>query len=164
MLHMLERELRIPLRRTQVFAFFADAGNLERITPPELRFRILTAQPIEMRAGARIDYRLRLYGIPVAWQTLISVWEPPFRFIDEQLRGPYRRWVHTHVFEEDGDETVMLDRVTYELPLHPLGEIGAPVVRRQLNRIFDFRRRATMRLLTGQPGSTSVNLSRPAVR
>lgn len=164
MTRVLERELRIPLPRTEVFAFFADAENLGRITPPELGFRILTPRPIDMHVGTLIDYRLRLYGVPVAWQTIISVWEPPARFVDEQRRGPYRRWVHTHVFEEVGTETVMRDRVSYELPLPPVGEIAAPVVRAQLRRIFDYRRRATLHWLVGQSGSISASRPRPAAR
>lgn len=131
----------------EVFAFFADAGNLERITPRELRFRILTPLPIEMRSGARIDYRLSLYGVPFRWRTEIAVWDPPHRFVDVQRSGPYREWIHTHRFVAEGEGTRMEDEVAYVLPLGRLGLLGLPLVRRQLDRIFDFREARIRELL-----------------
>lgn len=98
--YRLETAQRLPRPVNDVFPFFADAFNLESITPPSLRFRILNAKPISMRAGATIDYRLRIGAVPVRWRSEITVWEPPFRFVDEQRRGPYRWWVHEHRFEE----------------------------------------------------------------
>ena len=145
--HTLERTTRLPRPVEQVFAFFADATNLERITPPELRFRIVTPLPIDMHRGTRIDYRLALFGLPFGWDTEISVWEPPHRFVDRQLAGPYRQWIHTHEFAPAGGGTHMLDRVEYVLPLEPLGRIALPLVRRQLERVFDYREAAIQRLL-----------------
>lgn len=141
--------------RREVFDFFADAGNLEAITPPSLRFRILTPQPIEMRRGALIDYRLRLRRIPVSWRTEITVWQPPYRFVDEQLRGPYRQWIHEHTFEDhvfdDGEAgTRVRDRVQYALPLNRLpgtGLIHRWFVRPELERIFEYRQRRIEELL-----------------
>jgi len=145
--HLLETDFHIPRPTEDVFAFFADAANLERITPPELRFRILTPLPIAMRTGALIEYQLQLLAIPFRWTTRITIWDPPFQFVDEQLRGPYAVWVHRHSFEADTAGTVIRDRVEYRLPLLPLGEIAYPVVRRQLERIFSYRQRAVQEAL-----------------
>jgi hypothetical protein len=151
--HTLRREQTIPRPIEQVFAFFADAGNLEKITPPWLNFYILTPSPIAMRAGTLLDYRLRWHVIPIRWQTGILTWNPPHDFSDEQLRGPYRLWRHLHTFLPDATGTRMIDLVTYELPLGPIGDLAhAMRVRRDLGRIFDYRARViedTFRSPTG---------------
>ena len=146
MAHVLERSTWIPRPIVEVNRFFSDVANLERITPPELRFRILTPLPLEIRLGALIDYRLSLFGVPFDWRTEITCWEPPHRFVDTQLSGPYRKWVHLHEFTPERDGTRMRDRVDYALPLGRAGLLGLPLVRRQLDRIFDFRE-ATIRQL-----------------
>jgi hypothetical protein len=142
--HVLERRQRVAVSAERAFAFFSDARNLEAITPPWLRFRVLTPGAIEMREGTLIDYRLRLHGIPLTWRTRIEVWEPPHRFVDVQLRGPYALWEHTHTFAPAGEDAVVIsDRVRYALPLGRLGELARRVlVRRDLDRIFDHRMRA----------------------
>lgn len=142
-------ELWLPGLPEAVFPFFAEAANLERITPQWLSFRIVTPQPIEMSAGTLIDYRLRLHGVPLRWRTRIAVWEPPRRFVDEQIRGPYRLWVHEHLFEPSADGTLCRDRVTYAVPGGWL--IDSLFVRREVERIFAFRRTALIRALGGAP-------------
>lgn len=131
-------ELWLPRPRAEVFAFFANAHNLEILTPPWLNFEVLTPGPISMRPGTLIDYRIRIHGIPVRWRTEITGWQPPYQFVDEQLRGPYKLWHHTHVFEERAGGTLCTDRVRYS----PRG--GALMnwlfVRRDVERIFDYRR------------------------
>lgn len=136
----LDREQFVPRPVDEVFAFFSDAGNLDRITPPWLSFRIVTPRPIDMRTGAVIDYRLRYHGMPVRWKTLIEAWEPGKRFIDRALKSPYALWRHTHTFRAAEDGTVIRDYVEYALPLGPLGWLAHKVlVRRDVEAIFDHR-------------------------
>ena len=152
--HRLHTTTHLPLPRPEVFDFFADAENLERITPPELAFEISTPTPIDIREGTHIEYRLGLFGIRFGWLTEIVRWEPPYRFVDQQIRGPYRRWHHTHSFVKqagpDGRPgTRMDDVVLWELPLAPFGEVAYPAVRLQLERIFRYRRGKIRELLVG---------------
>jgi ligand-binding SRPBCC domain-containing protein len=148
-IHLLERRQRVELPIDEAFAFYGDARNLERITPPWLEFEVITPGPIEMGAGTLLDYRLKLHRLPVRWQTRIETWEPPRRFVDMQVRGPYALWEHTHTFEEDGPgATVIVDRIRYSVPFGPLGEIAERLlVRRDLRQIFDYRRDAVTREL-----------------
>jgi ligand-binding SRPBCC domain-containing protein len=148
--HVLVREQRLPRPPGQVFPFFADAGNLEAITPPWLGFAIVSPRPIGMAVGTLIEYRLRLHRIPISWRTRIEAWEPGVRFVDVQLSGPYRVWHHTHEFRPDGQGgTVMRDVVRYALPFGALGEVARRAfVARDLERIFDFRRAEVARRLS----------------
>jgi ligand-binding SRPBCC domain-containing protein len=148
--HVFRTTTRLPLPRAEVFPFFAAAENLERITPPELRFRITTGGPVQIHEGAHIAYRLRLFGVSFGWTTEITEWNPPHAFTDAQIRGPYRQWIHRHTFREDGGETVMDDEVRYRLPLFPAGEVAAPLVALQVRRIFAYRARAIRRILLGE--------------
>lgn len=154
MVHVLELDQVLPGERDEVFSFYADAFNLEAITPPWLGFRVVTPGPIEMQPGAMIEYRLKLHGIPVRWLTEIEIWEPGRRFVDTQVRGPYRLWRHTHSFEDDPGGTRVRDSVSYEIPLGPLGELADRLmVRRDLARIFDYRRRAVVEAMRVELGS-----------
>ena len=147
--YVLERSQRLSVEPGRAFEFFTDARNLERITPPWLGFNVVTPGAIRMRPGTLIDYRLELHGVPVRWRTRIEIWEPPTRFVDVQLRGPYAAWEHTHTFEPAGEGAVVIgDRVRYALPLGPLGRLAhAAIVKRDLERIFDYRARVVAELL-----------------
>jgi ligand-binding SRPBCC domain-containing protein len=146
---VLERSQRLDVPAERAFAFYGDARNLEAITPPWLRFRVTSAPPGQLHGGALIEYRLRLHGVPVRWRTRIVVWEPPVRFVDVQLSGPYALWEHTHTFEPAaGGGLEIRDRVRYRIPLGPLGDLAhALFVRRDLERIFDYRRDAVAGLI-----------------
>ncbi|MEP7213865.1 MAG: SRPBCC family protein [Acidobacteriota bacterium] len=147
--HILTRSLKLPVSRADAFAFFADAANLERITPPELKFQILTPQPIKVRQGTLIDYRLRIRGFPVKWQTEIAVWDPPHAFVDRQLHGPYKQWIHRHTFVElDKNNTLIEDEVKYRVGFSPFGELAHILVRRELDHIFDYRQKRVTELLS----------------
>jgi ligand-binding SRPBCC domain-containing protein len=153
-IHILERSQVVPLPRPEVFAFFADARNLEAITPDFLRFSILPPVPTWLDEGSRIDYRLSLFGIPFHWRTRIAAWQQGIRFVDVQERGPYALWHHTHTFADVEGGTRVGDRVEYRLPLGPLGEVAHPImVRRMLGRIFDHRQEQVSRLLGAADGS-----------
>jgi ligand-binding SRPBCC domain-containing protein len=149
--HTIVREQRLPGTPDDVFAFFADARNLEAITPPLLRIRVMDsgADAIVMGPGTLIRYRLRVHRVPVGWLTAIREWDPPRRFVDEQLRGPYALWHHTHGFEAHPDGgTLMRDVVRYALPLGPLGELARRLfVARDLEAIFDYRAQRIAELL-----------------
>ncbi len=128
----------------RAFAFYGDALNLEPLTPPWLHFQVTNPEGLVLREDALLDYKLRLHGVPIHWQTLIKTWDAPERFVDIQLKGPYKLWEHTHTFEPDGEgATVIHDRVRYALPFGPFGALAHRLfVRRDLERIFDFRRDA----------------------
>jgi hypothetical protein len=141
-LHVLERSQRVAAPRAEVFAFFSDPRNLARITPPWLRFRLVAA-PAELAAGSRLEYRIRWTFLTLPWVTRITRWNPPGGFEDVEERGPYRTWIHAHRFTEGPGGVTMDDRVEYALPFGPLGRlVHALRVRRQLEEIFEYRRRA----------------------
>jgi ligand-binding SRPBCC domain-containing protein len=135
--HEFQSELWLPLPPEELFSFFADAANLDALTPPWLNFHIVTPPPIAMREGALIDYRLRVRGIPLRWRTRINVWQPPYRFVDEQLRGPYRQWIHEHTFEARDGGTRARDVVRYAVPFDFIAHRW--LVRPDVERIFRYR-------------------------
>lgn len=150
--YVLEREQVVRAPLAEVFDFFSAARNLEALTPRWLRFEVLSPEPILMRPGTVIKYRLRLRGVPLRWVSLIEEWEPGRKFVDRQLRGPYRLWHHTHEFAEHPDGTLVRDRVRYQVPLGPLGALAhAAFVRRDLDRVFAFRHAAVRRLIERAP-------------
>ena len=144
----IERSQLVPLPLEDAFALFADAYNLEALTPPWLRFRILTPRPISMREGTTIEYVLTMHRLPIRWRTEIVEWRPGRRFVDRQVEGPFRLWEHTHAFEERHDGTIIRDTVLYRMPYGALGAIAHRIlIARDLERIFDYRRDAVDRLL-----------------
>jgi len=147
--HLFERTIWLPAGREHLFDFFSRAENLQLVTPRWRDFKILTPLPVEMKLGAIFDYRIRLYGVAVTWRTKITGWEPPRRFEDTQLAGPYKVWVHEHLFEPENGGTRMTDRVRYRSrggPMEPL--VSALFVRSRLEKIFAFREEAFRQLFT----------------
>ncbi len=144
-------ELWLPLPPEEVFPFFGNAANLDALTPPWLHFRILTPLPIVMREGTVIDYRLQVHGISLRWRTRISAWQPPHRFVDEQLRGPYRQWIHEHTFEPCNDGTLARDLLRYVVPFDAL--LHRWFVGPDIERIFEFRAVALKRRLAAAAAS-----------
>jgi len=146
--HILTRKLTLDLPREQIFEFFADAGNLERITPPQLNFHISTPHPIKIEKGTLIDYKLKLRGFSLTWRTQITEWNPPVSFTDAALKSPYKQWIHRHVFTElEKNKTLIEDEVKYRLPFAPFGDLAHFFVQKELNSIFDFRQKKVLEML-----------------
>ena len=150
----LHAQLWLPLSPAEVFPFFSEAGNLQKITPAWLDFSIRRVQPAPIQQGCRIDYRLRLHGVPLAWQSEITLWEPPYRFRDEQRQGPYRHWSHTHTFVAERGGTLCFDDVDYRVWGGSL--VDRLVVRRDLRRIFEYRQAALLAHFTGTGGAQAT--------
>ena len=147
--HVFEKSQRVELPLEEAFAFYGDGANLEPLTPPWLHYEVIAPKPLTLRQGTLLEYRLKLHRVPIHWKTLIETWEPPLRFVDIQAKGPYSLWEHTHLFEADGPAaTVIHDRVRYAIPFGPLGALAHRLfVRRDLERIFEFRSNAVAELL-----------------
>lgn len=149
MSYVLHRKQSVPRPRDEVFAFFTDAANLALLSPDFVGFEMLTPLPVPFDAGTVLEYRLRLWGMPVRWATRIESVERSRRFVDVELRGPYRLWRHTHEFADVPGGTEVTDHVEYALPFGPLGAVAhALFVRRTLERIFDYRRERLAALLS----------------
>jgi ligand-binding SRPBCC domain-containing protein len=156
-------EVLLPKAVSQIFPFFGNARNLQLITPPWLRFEILTPDPIVMQEGALIDYRISLRGVPLRWRTRIELWDPPRRFIDVQIKGPYRLWHHEHLFEPRGQNTLCVDRLEYAVPGGLI--IDRLFVRRDIEQIFAFRHEKLLELIpisstaeAGDQATPGINL------
>jgi ligand-binding SRPBCC domain-containing protein len=166
--YRLDTWLWLPRPRPEVFAFFTNAKNLERITPSFLAFRILTPMPLDMRSGTFIDYRVGLRGLPMKWRSQITMWEPPARFADVQVRGPYREWTHTHAFEERDGGTRVTDTVQYSLrgPRFIGRVVNRLLVAPDLTRIFTFRHEALQDVFSvrgqAKTGPITINRESPA--
>lgn len=145
--HEFKSELWLPLTPATLFPFFADAANLDAITPPWLHFKIVTPPPTAMAEGTLIDYRLRVRGLPLRWRTRINVWQPPHRFVDEQILGPYRQWIHEHAFAPLAGGTLARDHVRYAVPMDFL--LHRWFVRPDIERIFQFRTQALQQRFAG---------------
>jgi len=147
--HTLKREKFIPSSIERVFDFFSRAENLNRITPPWFHFKIVTKIPIRMTKGTLIEYSLRLHGVPIRWMSQITGWDPPHSFVDTQLKGPYKIWIHQHLFQARDGGTFMQDIVKYAI----LGSILEPFihflfVQRELDRIFDYREESLVKIFS----------------
>ncbi len=154
---VLESSVTVPAALEEVFDFFSKAENLERLTPASLRFQILSPLPIDMKVGATIEYRLRLFGVPFRWQSVITAWEPPNLFADDQTRGPYQLWKHEHVFATTESGTVIVDRVQYRVAgglLEPL--VHALFVEPQLKRMFKYRENMVREVFEQNPSAVPV--------
>jgi len=160
--YRLTAQMSVDLPIDEVFSFFANANELERITPPWLNFVVLTPPPIEMKEGLLLDYRLQLHKIPIKWRTEICVWEPPFRFVDQQLKGPYKRWYHEHTFEEVDGKTIVQDNVHYI----PRGGklIHRWMVKPDLEKIFLFRHDKLTEIFDEKISSRNSGQNQPTVR
>ena len=152
--HELHRDLWLPRPLDEIFPFFADAGNLELLTPPWMHFHVLTPRPIEMRTGALIDYRLRIHGLPLRWRSEITTWDPPHRFVDAQRRGPYRLWHHTHTFVSRDGGTLCRDTVKYSVPFDFVAHRF--FVRPDIESIFNFRQRKLRELFAEKPDRSGL--------
>lgn len=153
--YRLETRLSVPAPLETVFAFFSDPSNLQSITPRFLNFRVLTPN-LEMQKGARIEYRLRVRGVPVKWQSEVTSWEPGVRFRDEQRRGPYKYWKHLHLFQADGDSTIVEDAVDYDVPGGRV--VHDWIVAPELMRIFTYRQHK-LREIFGAPATSDVKVA-----
>jgi len=151
--YTLTSSVTLPVGRRELFDFFSDAFQLEKITPPWLQFRVSTPAPIDIQAGALIDYRLKLHGIPIRWRTEISTWDPPYSFTDRQLKGPYYLWEHYHTFEEVDGGTLVSDQVHYRAIGGAL--VNALFVRKDLRKIFEYRRQRMMEIFAGAEASAT---------
>jgi ligand-binding SRPBCC domain-containing protein len=150
-IYKLMRQITIPAPIDEVFSFFSAAENLNLITPPWLYFKILTPLPIKMEKNVLIDYSIKIFGWRMTWETEITLWQPPDRFVDRQIKGPYRVWEHMHLFEKKGGGTQMTDIVRYAVPgfvLSPL--VHFLFVRPRLEKIFTFREQRVLELFTSR--------------
>ncbi|GAB4175444.1 MAG: SRPBCC family protein [Calditrichia bacterium] len=148
--HIYQNEIFLPATLEQAFAFFQNVQNLAKITPPWVHFEIITPPPLDIYEGREYEYKLKVNGIPMHWKTLISVWEPPHRFVDVQLKGPYKTWVHEHSFFERENGVLMIDTVRYQLPLGFIGElIHIMQVKKFIKQIFEYRNQIISAVFSG---------------
>jgi ligand-binding SRPBCC domain-containing protein len=165
--YTLQREQRVVRPLERVFPFFSQPEKLALITPPTLDFQLLTPRPVVMEMGRTIDYTIRVAGLPIRWRTLITRFDPPWCFVDEQLSGPYSFWHHTHRFRQDEGETVLHDEVRYALPEAmpaPLRDLlHSLYVRPELEHIFNYRQQVFARLFgSARPCGTCTPGAAPA--
>ncbi len=158
--HTFDAETFLPYPREHVFAFFSRAENLGELTPATLQFRILPPTPVTMEEGTEITYRIRLRGWPMKWKSRITGWNPPQEFSDEQLVGPYHRWIHRHTFESADGGTWLRDHVQYVLPFPPFGELLRPFIAAELRSIFAYRKQAMERIF---PAPTATASHQPSL-
>jgi ligand-binding SRPBCC domain-containing protein len=164
-MYNLKSEQLINLPIEKVFSFFERPENLSLITPNWLKFEILTPEPLTMKSGAIFDYKIKIFIFPSSWKTLITDYNPPYKFVDVQAKGPYKKWIHTHTFEETKEGTIVRDNVDYDIYGGKLGAlINEIYIKHSLRSIFNYRVKAIERHLSPKKLNSKFEQNEPLIQ